>query len=276
MLRKEGFVNLFELFHQLALGLPKLPLDNETVATEKEVEALRAQLQMAIDNNCNAHSKQDGCDSAEALALLDRLDSAFAHLDPEFQTRLRVSFDFHVVCDFLESVHLWDGKDHLVKMDAFAVFTFKKWGAGPALETDIPRDFDSALDFVRDLNNRWQFIPRPLIGKLKVGLWQRIFNLVEREPDRKAIFELMKNYDGYFVLLSESDLEAPMNDLRFYRSQLSVTHDGKPPSTIENILDCFNKAFPQGKGSATWEEVESRVGYSRRSIQRALQGARKI
>ena len=38
----------------------------------------------------------------------------------------------------------------------------------------------------------------------------------------------------------------------------------------KHIIDCLATAFPDGKGSATWSTVEKKVGYSRRSIVRAL------
>jgi len=38
----------------------------------------------------------------------------------------------------------------------------------------------------------------------------------------------------------------------------------------QTISDCVMSAFPSGKGSAIWDEVEAKVGYSRRSIVRAL------
>jgi hypothetical protein len=38
----------------------------------------------------------------------------------------------------------------------------------------------------------------------------------------------------------------------------------------KNILECVVAAYPDGKGTAIWEEVEAKVGYSRRSISRAL------
>lgn len=232
MLRKEGFLNLLELFRQVALDLPQLPLeaDDEFVKTQAVVREKRATL------------------------------------------------DFHLLCDFLESVHLWDGKDYLVKVDAYAVFLRKK--SHGHLETALggqdQKDYDSAERYMSELDNRWQFIPHPLLGRVQIDPWPKFMNSFETDRVRRTIFRQMTIFNGYFILLSESDLEAPMSDLLFYRSQLSVAHGGKRPSTIENILDCFNKAFPHGKGSATWEEVEDRVGYSRRSILRALQGARKI
>jgi hypothetical protein len=38
----------------------------------------------------------------------------------------------------------------------------------------------------------------------------------------------------------------------------------------QNILDCVMTAYPNGKGTVTWQDVEVKVGYSRRSIMRAL------
>lgn len=38
----------------------------------------------------------------------------------------------------------------------------------------------------------------------------------------------------------------------------------------QSVLECLLSAYPNGKGKATWETVELKVGYSRRSIVRAL------
>lgn len=40
---------------------------------------------------------------------------------------------------------------------------------------------------------------------------------------------------------------------------------------LEHAYLCFRDAFPNGKGKATWPEVEAKTGYSRRQINRALE-----
>lgn len=37
-----------------------------------------------------------------------------------------------------------------------------------------------------------------------------------------------------------------------------------------NVVNCMIESFPDGKGRATWSDVEARVGYSRRTIVRAV------
>jgi hypothetical protein len=41
-------------------------------------------------------------------------------------------------------------------------------------------------------------------------------------------------------------------------------------NSASNVIDCVIAAFPDGKGDVTWPDVEAKVGYSRRSILRAL------
>ena len=40
-----------------------------------------------------------------------------------------------------------------------------------------------------------------------------------------------------------------------------------------NVVRCVFEAYPDGKGTATWQEVVQRVGYSRRHITRSLKAA---
>lgn len=39
----------------------------------------------------------------------------------------------------------------------------------------------------------------------------------------------------------------------------------------KDVIDCILTAYPNGKGSATWDSVETKVGYSRRHILRVLE-----
>lgn len=48
------------------------------------------------------------------------------------------------------------------------------------------------------------------------------------------------------------------------------SEDSLVASGLEHAFECFKRAFPHGKGGATWPEVEAKTGYSRRHIKRAL------
>lgn len=53
----------------------------------------------------------------------------------------------------------------------------------------------------------------------------------------------------------------------------SSTKSGFASKGMAYTLSCVLDAFPDGKGNATWAEVENRVGYSRRSILRAIKAS---
>ncbi|WP_306132234.1 hypothetical protein [Roseivivax marinus] len=48
------------------------------------------------------------------------------------------------------------------------------------------------------------------------------------------------------------------------------TNNKKSTSAHKDVMSCIRQAYPYGKGAAVWETVEAKVGYSRRSIVRAL------
>lgn len=49
-----------------------------------------------------------------------------------------------------------------------------------------------------------------------------------------------------------------------------VAPQNSDASSYKNIVACVLEAYPSGKGTAIWDEVENKAGYSRRSIVRAL------
>ncbi|QJF51976.1 hypothetical protein [Roseobacter ponti] len=75
--------------------------------------------------------------------------------------------------------------------------------------------------------------------------------------------DLPETESEIFQSLGFSDLD--WNAIDFDGGNLTAS-----PPHQQNILDCILAVFPEGKQGATWAVVESKVGYSRRSIVRAL------
>lgn len=50
----------------------------------------------------------------------------------------------------------------------------------------------------------------------------------------------------------------------------NVRESAKVGSSLDFVYQCLIEVFPDGKGHATWAEIESKTGYSRRQINRAL------
>jgi hypothetical protein len=82
---------------------------------------------------------------------------------------------------------------------------------------------------------------RPIVG------WSICWNPEEIPETRFELFEAL----GF-------------GDLDFAKKRERDTSSGV------HILECTLAAFPDGKGNVTWSNVEAKVGYSRRSIVRAL------
>ncbi|SEK68472.1 hypothetical protein SAMN05444413_1032 [Roseivivax marinus] len=83
-------------------------------------------------------------------------------------------------------------------------------------------------------------------------------------------------YLGWGICISPYELpefeEELFGALGFFASSDDgyKTSHTKPASTHQAVMSCVEQAFPDGKGKATWADVEAKVGYSRRTIVRAL------
>ena len=88
---------------------------------------------------------------------------------------------------------------------------------------------------------------RPIIG------WSICWNANDVPATMKEIFDGLGFGDLDWTALFEKET-----------SSQSLAKNGM------HIIECVMAAFPDGKGDVTWSDVESRVGYSRRSIIRAL------
>lgn len=88
---------------------------------------------------------------------------------------------------------------------------------------------------------------RPIIG------WSICWNDNDVPETTKELFE-----------------ELGFGDLDWTAIEKSETNPKPAAKNGTNVLECIMTAFPNGKGDVTWPDVEAKVGYSRRSIVRAL------
>jgi hypothetical protein len=97
-----------------------------------------------------------------------------------------------------------------------------------------------------------------------------------KSPSARAeeIRRRLRPFDGYAIAVSKKDVDAVwslIQELEIKNDARNQTSGASGVSGLEDALRCFYQAFPHGKNEATWETVQSRTGYSRRTINRALQ-----
>jgi len=100
------------------------------------------------------------------------------------------------------------------------------------------------------------------------------FNQEEGETQR-FIDEQIRPIVGWSICWNENEIPETRKDLfdSLGFSDLQWDTLGKSEAkrkSTTSTFECVMAAFPDGKGYATWSEVEAKVGYSRRSILRAL------
>lgn len=107
----------------------------------------------------------------------------------------------------------------------------------------------------------WAFVDT-LIGtvSLKSGRWpKRIWESSIFQQKREAL----RSFDGWSIALDKKSLD----------EQISSRLEPSEPTRgagLQSAYDCYVAAYPNGKGNATWAQVEEKTGYSRRHINRAL------
>ncbi|MCE8539802.1 hypothetical protein KBY27_20260 [Ruegeria pomeroyi] len=117
----------------------------------------------------------------------------------------------------------------------------------------------------------------PQYGFIDTDVWQIVAGDEPQFSDRVAnlsftadfLREKIRPFQGGFLCLSASDADACFQHMQTAHKD-DDTRDDKKHASSDNIVRCLLEAFPDGKASETWENVERVVGYSRRSIIRAL------
>lgn len=109
------------------------------------------------------------------------------------------------------------------------------------------------------------------------------------EPDIEQWLALIREYKGWAVCWSEDQI--PDDQEEIFRAiglekeagwlseglrRMGETSSDLKQSGTRHVADCLLQAFPDGKGGATWSEVEAKVGYSRRHILRAISDSPRL
>lgn len=91
--------------------------------------------------------------------------------------------------------------------------------------------------------------------------------------------EQVRRYIGWSVCWNPAEVpettaeifqEMGFHDIEWTHLSVDRSRVNDVPKTYANVLECVLAAYPEGKTGANWKQVEQKVGYSRRSIVRAL------
>lgn len=187
--------------------------------------------------------------------------------------RLRVAWVFSQAVKHSGTVYLLDVLKGMTAVDAkLALYRSEPvptW-ENPAHETDG----DNASSVTTRYLNGWNFVDYSL-GTLSIPTrfsprWFRLDMEARRIADALRPFNnrsLAFNPDVITQLIDEF-IEESGSCFEETPSVEELPDQGR--SSLEDALRCFRDAYPDGKGKATWPEVEKRTGYSRRTLIRAF------
>lgn len=110
---------------------------------------------------------------------------------------------------------------------------------------------------IEECSGQWLSLVQPFAG------WSLCWNPAEVPQDLAEVFISMG--------IDESEWTPPKDNRDSSRN--SIDKNSPRPSGLAKAVQDTMEAYPSGKGFATWDEVEERVGFSRRHIVRALKQA---
>lgn len=98
------------------------------------------------------------------------------------------------------------------------------------------------------------------------------FPLSKEQAERDRIDAMTRLFGPYLYCPVLVPSVAAMKYVERHRTELAGQETGGEEIAPEfpTVWRCVQEAFPNGKGLATWKEVEERVGYSRRHIVRSV------
>lgn len=187
---------------------------------------------------------------------------------PEERARVWALFQWRTIIDRANEVYLLLETIDTARLDAVFVLQTVDGAEHLAFDIDLhsPLTRERLRNFERKLLLSWKYVD-PLLGVIKLpqkSFWSRTAadNITRQLEDRLRI------YDGRTVAISESDA----TDSIFWIKGVLAQTKPKPPDAEKwsNVFQTYMQAYPDGKGTATWEEVETRTGYSRRHLLRAI------
>lgn len=132
-----------------------------------------------------------------------------------------------------------------------------------------------------DMNLRRALLDAAFINPARRPLdWFRGFTLprgIISSPTAEALTdggtnflsEVQGHFSGWAICFKDPEAPTDVQDLATLIGFDLSSNDRQSPDRLRHIFDCLVQAYPSGKTDA-WETVQKKVGYSRRSINRAL------
>lgn len=188
------------------------------------------------------------------------------------------------LCGSVESAHLINGLGEVATIQAQYFFEtrfhwertgFLRWRRLPPCCVFSPFDNSKSISRLsRVLAASWYFTDLYTGIVSAPALWRfRKFPMMNKEVTRelRLTAQALAPFNGWSVSLNENVVEPYVKSLRKMIANFNIEEFSKgAPDALSPVVACTLTAYPNGKGEATWADVEARVGYSRRSIVRAL------
>jgi hypothetical protein len=207
------------------------------------------------------------------LADLKKSGNNPAAVRHSFQA-LRAAWVHAQVVKHCQSAFLIDENGTVTALDAFAAFRRRReipsWKEVSSIENQA-----EIIECIVKLRTAWCFVDSSL-GFLDVP--SRLSQKWESfDYQSKKIGKVLRRFTGQTIAFSPTEvinlIEEAVEDFGADIA-LKLLEAAVPkkdtPSGLTHAYQCLIEAFPNGKGSATWDEVVTRTGYSRRTIVRAM------
>lgn len=183
-------------------------------------------------------------------------------------------------------LYLWHQDGRKVGVDMFSFVIPPYWRnedfEGAIKRLDETRDEQASDKVSLLLHSSWQYSD-PISGqiRLQIGLldsWIAALRIKlgrSRFQDALKVVTLrqLKPYQGWFLGKYRSDFSSFLEEVPSILpgSQHLQESESRSSAGLDFVLKCIMEAFPDGKGSTTWSDVERRTGVSRRNINRAVE-----
>lgn len=183
------------------------------------------------------------------------------------------TWHLRMVLEDCAEVYLLHHDEEPVRIDAAPIFLARPGFESRAGQIDLVEPLTTAAlnTYIAQLYAAWEYVD------LLHGLF-----LVPRRLSRSYLFggkykryldDRLRVFSGRTVAIPEATAHQSVERFRGWLAAQKddASRDGDTPdSSLLNVFRTYSQAFPNGKGGATWSDVEKRTGYSRRHLTRAI------
>ena len=184
------------------------------------------------------------------------------------RARVWAAWQWRIIIDDCREVYLLDHTGEVVCIDSLSVFHPRKGKQDREKDIELrePLTQQELHEFEQALNFSWEYVD-PLLGHFsvpKVWTWRSVTS----GKEARIRNHLLRRFNGRTITISETSAR---KSITWIKETLAATKlDQADTTNLSVVFETFRQAFPKGKGNATWQDVESRTGYSRRHLTRAI------